>query len=175
MRQILNNCLKNSHLSNFGGLFAFQRLVDMLFKQDCVLCNAKTDALEPSIHAVCRACLNDLPWHTNQACPQCALLSDGNLCGSCLNSPPDFDATHAVFLYDYPIDAKMVRFKYGSLLSLSQTFGELLHYKLLQHKISANNIDLIIPMPMHPERLKARGFNQAHEIGHLLSKNFPEK
>jgi ComF family protein len=189
MRQILNNCLKNNHLSNFGGLLAFQRLVDRLFKQDCVLCNAKTDALQPqglspqnisaeadyshvkpSIHAVCRACLNDLPWLANSVCPQCALPSDGHICGSCLNSPPDFDATHAVFLYDYPVDAMMVSFKYGQMLHLSATFGE-----LLSNATAPSSVDLIIPMPMHPARLKERGFNQAQEIAKQLMSAHPQK
>ena len=80
---------------------------------------------------------------------------------------PDFDVTHAVFLYAYPIDTMIQRYKYGSTLSLSLTLGQ-----LMGEKIGATNnydaIDLIIPMPMHPARLKERGFNQALEIAKVL-------
>jgi ComF family protein len=160
MTQLLNNWLKNNHLSNYS------RFMHAIFKQKCMLCDANIDALPANTHAVCGACLNDLPWHPKTSCPQCGLTSDGNLCGSCISSPPDFDATHAVFLYSYPIDAMMQRYKYGNMLNISQTFGQ-----LLSEKAGLETVDLIIPMPMHPARIKERGFNQAHEIAKVLAKN----
>jgi predicted amidophosphoribosyltransferase len=38
-----------------------------------------------------------------------------------------------------------------------------------------SNVDLVIPMPMHPTRLEKRGFNQALEIAKVIKKNCPEK
>ncbi|HSI25016.1 MAG TPA: ComF family protein [Methylotenera sp.] len=90
------------------------------------------------------------------------------MCGSCISSRPDFDITHAVFFYQFPIDAMMQRYKYGHSLNLGDTFGRLLSEKVLVERQS-KNIDLIIPMPMHPQRLKERGFNQAIEIAKVLS------
>lgn len=60
----------------------------------------------------------------------------------------------------------MQRYKYGGMLNLSHFFGH-----LLSKRINAEAIDLIIPMPMHPMRLKERGFNQALEIAKILTKN----
>ena len=172
MKQLLNNWLKNSHLLNFRldtGI-----LKQAIFKQNCVLCASCIESNIANNHAVCKPCLNDLPWHPKTSCPQCGLASSGMVCGSCLNSPPDFDATISVFLYAYPLDAMMQRYKYGSLLNLGDAFGE-----LLAEKIHIENIDLIIPMPMHRQRLKERGFNQALEIAKvldkLLCKNHKEK
>ena len=168
MKQLLNNWLKNSHLLNFRldtGI-----LKQAIFKQNCVLCASCIESNIANNHAVCKPCLNDLPWHPKTSCPQCGLASSGMVCGSCLNSPPDFDATISVFLYAYPIDAMMQRYKYGSLLNLGDAFGE-----LLAEKIHIENIDLIIPMPMHRQRLKERGFNQALEIAKVLTKNAKEK
>lgn len=162
--QPLNNWLKNNHLLNFSSL------VNTLFKQKCLLCDAQSDALEANIHAVCKACLNELPRHPKTSCPQCGLSSGGQLCGSCISSPPDFDVTTSVFLYDFPIDSMMVRYKYGNMLSLCAFFGQ-----ILSEKVDLNNVDLIIPMPMHPARIKERGFNQAHEIAKVLTKNCKEK
>ena len=64
----------------------------------------------------------------------------------------------------------MQRYKYGIMLNISQTFGQ-----LLADKSSFEAIDLIIPMPMHPTRLKQRGFNQALEIAKVLTKNCKDK
>ena len=148
-----------------------------LFKQNCILCSQTIDQTKntpSSIHAVCRPCLNDLPWHPKTSCPQCGLSSNGMVCGGCLNSAPDFDVTSAVFLYAYPVDAMMVRYKYGNNLNLGDAFGEFLAEKVNVEDY-LKNIDLIIPMPMHPQRLKQRGFNQALEIAKVLSKYSKQK
>lgn len=177
MKQHLNNWLKNNQMFNI------KTFKQALFKQNCLLCAANIHTLQAqglspqnipaadgysyvkaNNHALCRACLESLPWHTASHCPQCGLSSSGIVCGGCINSPPDFDATYAVFLYAYPIDAMMQRYKYGNMLSLSMLFGQ-----LLNDKINPNNVDLIIPMPMHPTRLKERGFNQAVEIAKVLN------
>ena len=178
MKQLLNNWLKNSHLLNFRldtGI-----LKQAIFKQNCVLCASCIESNIANNHAVCKPCLNDLPWHPNTSCLQCGLASSGTglntvVCGSCLNNPPDFDATKAVFLYAYPVDAMMQRYKYGSLLNLGDTFGEFLAEKTALGALNNNHVDLIIPMPMHPQRLKERGFNQALEIAKVLCKNYKEK
>ena len=169
MKQLLNKWLKNSQLLNFG------TLKQALLRQSCVLCNANIDALQANNHAVCKPCQNDLPWHPTSSCPQCGLSSSGTVCGSCLNSPPDFDATKAVFLYAFPVDAMMQRYKYGNMLNLGDTFGKFLAEKIALGTLNHNQVDLIIPMPMHPQRLKERGFNQALEIAKVLSKNSKEK
>jgi ComF family protein len=179
MKQLLNKWLKNSQLSKSG--FYFSHFANAVFGQNCVICGGQNsmreqnDALPANIHAACRACLGSLPWHSKKSCPQCGLNSDGNVCGSCLNSPPDFDITKAIFLYAFPIDAMMVRYKYGNSLNLGDTFGEFLAEKIDSNKIDISDIDLIIPMPMHPQRLKERGFNQALEIAKVLTKNCKEK
>ena len=64
----------------------------------------------------------------------------------------------------------MQRYKYGNMLNISHTFGQ-----LLADKSSLEAIDLIIPMPMHPTRIKQRGFNQALEIAKVLTKNCKDK
>ena len=186
MRQLLNRWLKNSQLSKIDILkqltFKILTFKQLVFKESCLLCAQNfvisSKNTHPSIHAVCRPCLVELPWHPKASCPQCGLSSDGNVCGSCLNSPPDFDATKAVFLYAYPINAMMQRYKYGNSLNLGDTFGQFLAEKINAENCLAN-IDLIIPMPMHPQRLKERSFNQALEIAKvltkLLSKNCKEK
>ncbi len=156
-RQLLNNCLNSKQI-----------LFEAIFKQSCLLCK--------SAHGgnvgLCKACEKDLPWHTSAHCPQCGLLSLNKLtCGHCLTSAPDFDATKALFTYDFPLAALLQRYKYGSMLSLSHSFADLMTAHLMQNDVNSKGIDLIIAMPMHPQRLQERGFNQALEIAKLISKN----
>lgn len=135
------------------------------FKQICTLC-ASHDGGDLGI---CKSCLHDLPRHDAPQCPQCALPTDGSICGNCISSPPDFNATHALFTYDYPVDALLQHYKYKETLHLANTFSALMVSKqLIAHH--RKPIDLIIPMPMHAKRLKERGFNHALEIARLLSR-----
>jgi len=114
----------------------------------------------------------DLPWHRAAQCPQCALLSNGGLCGACLSNQPHFDATTAAFTYDYPLDGLLQHYKYNASLNLARTFAALwLDYQHIQNT-KKHTIDLIIPMPMHEKRLSERGFNQALEIAKRLSNAF---
>jgi ComF family protein len=126
-------------------------------------------------HGLCRDCLQSLPWHTAAKCPQCGLLSDGHICGHCLQSAPSFDATHALFSYDYPLDRLLQHYKYQESLALANTFAALWLDKKSSNISDSQDkkpqIDIIIPMPMHNERLKQRGFNQALEIARLISKH----
>jgi len=147
-------------------------MLNSLLKQTCVLCaNHEGGKL-----GLCGACLQDLPWHASPQCPQCGLLSDGLVCGSCLNASPSFDATHALFTYDYPLDRLLQHYKYKESLHLASTFASLFVDKKLSKRLNANSkIDRIIPMPMHDTRLKQRGFNQALEISRLISKHMQIK
>ena len=61
------------------------------------------------------------------------------------------------------------------MLNLGDTFGGVLAEKAALDVLNYNHVDLIIPMPMHPQRLKERGFNQALEIAKVLTKNAREK
>ncbi|MEQ1488656.1 MAG: ComF family protein [Methylotenera sp.] len=135
-------------------------------QQYCLLCTAHNG----SELGLCDACVKSLPWHGAPQCPQCGLHSDGLVCGHCLSSPPDFDATHSLFTYDFPVDSMLQHYKYRDMLYLSNTFATLFSQKLAT-KNNANKIDLIIPMPMHSARLKERGFNQALEIARIIAKN----
>lgn len=138
-----------------------------ILEQHCLLC-ARHNGSELG---VCKACLNDLPWHTSPQCPQCGLLSNGLTCGSCLNSAPHYDATHTLFTYDFPLDRLLQHYKYRDLLPLANTFATLLHQNKLSQRINTNKTDLIVPMPMHDKRLQERGFNQAMEIARIIAKN----
>jgi ComF family protein len=89
----------------------------------------------------------------------------GQVCGRCLRDPPHFDATLAAFVYAFPIDRLEQRFKYGGALHLAAWWGA-----ALAERIGERRADLIVPMPLHPDRLRERGYNQAAEIARHLAR-----
>ncbi len=127
---------------------------------DCLLCGE-----ESGPELLCAACAAELPALAEH-CPQCALPSPaGAVCGSCLNHPPHFDATHALWRYEFPCDRLVQALKYRARLALAGFFARALASRPLPE------VDLIVPMPLHPKRLAERGFNQALEIARGLARH----
>ena len=138
------------------------KINQILLPPTCLLCG-----IEAQENLVCRACEADLPWHDGLQCPVCALSSGtGETCGTCLKSPPAFDATHALLAYQFPINAVLQRYKYSGFLAVAHLMGELFARKLESQPLP----DIILPMPLHASRLMERGFNQAVEIGRILAR-----
>ncbi|QZA79898.1 ComF family protein [Deefgea piscis] len=140
----------------------FDRILNYISPQQCLLCAAssKNSLCEPCLTTLDRPCVA-------QSCPCCARPStQGLICGACSKNPPAFDATIAAFLYADPIACLIQAAKFAGRWSLLPPLGELLAERLS----SAARPDLIIPLPLHPARLKERGFNQALEIAQPISK-----
>ena len=93
----------------------------------------------------------------------------GEVCGRCLRHPPLFDRTATVFGYTFPLDKLIQAMKYGEQLALANAFAEKLARRINNHIAKENNTvapgdwrpDYVIPMPLHPAKLRARGFNQS--------------
>ncbi len=99
-------------------------------------------------------------------CPRCAIPTpNGEMCGRCQAKAPHYDATIAAFSYAFPVDKLVQSFKYGHRLALGAYFGR--HLALLADGVRA---DLIVPLPLHPLRLRERGFNQALELARPVAK-----
>lgn len=127
----------------------------------CLLCGAATRGDQ-----LCPGCREDLPALPPGRCPQCALPSHGGVtCGACLRRPPAFDRTVAVHAYGFPLDALVKHCKYRGALELTAWFAQSLAAQVRKQ----DRVDVLIPMPLHAERLAERGFNQAAEIARHLS------
>ena len=135
----------------------------MLPAQPCVLCASM------SRHGLCcEACEAALPYLDAEHCPICALPTPrGEICGHCLKKPPSFNSKLAVFGYRIPLDRLIQAMKYEEQLALSQLFSEKLILRISPDRLP----DYVIPMPLHPDKLKRRGFNQSLLIAARLARS----
>ena len=112
---------------------------------------------------MCAACARELPRCGTLVCPCCALpTSGGEVCGRCLRESPAYDATHALYRYAFHVDTLVQALKYRHRLSLARFFADA--------PGRLPEVDLVLPMPLHPRRLRERGFNQAAEIARPLAR-----
>lgn len=136
-------------------------------KQSCLLCSEPADGTMP----ICMACETELPW-LGDHCQTCALPlpSSGLTCGQCLMQPPAFERVAAPWLYNFPIDSLITRFKHSAKWPFGRLLAELLAQSL-QHCFDENleRPDALVPVPLAAKRLRQRGFNQAAMLARWLS------
>ena len=147
------------------------RLVDVLLPQRCELCQQATDSAAP-VCARCHAGMQPVP---SQCCPSCADFSAaGARCGRCLKSPPSFDHVISPYLYADTASTLIQGLKYHQHLRLARWMGQQIALELAKSPSILTSLDGIIPLPLHPIRMKQRGFNQALEIARPIAQTIEQ-
>ncbi|MEO6154891.1 MAG: ComF family protein [Thermomonas sp.] len=132
-----------------------------LFALHCMVCGeAGQDGRD-----LCRACHAALPWQ-GPACLRCALpLPSPGTCGGCLQHLPPLTETHAVFDYAFPLDRLLPRLKFHHDFAS----GRVLAQAMADRCAKLTRPDVLLPLPLHRERLRRRGYDQALELARPLA------
>ena len=150
--------------------FSFQNLwkaiVELLFPRRCPVCDG---IVQPRGELICPECAKKLrpieaPW-----CAICGrnLARGGELCEDC-GKGKMHAFRRARALYEYrSVRSSIYRFKYGGRREYKDFFGEQMA-KYLGSFIRSVSPDGIVPVPLHPKRLRKRGYNQAKELADVL-------
>ena len=162
------------HYNKF--IMQLQWLYSLLLKADTLffpkLCFNYDINCPNSLH-LCSDCAVHLPW-LNNTCQQCAtpLAIDNHLqrCTSCICSPPPFDHTLVLFAYQAPINYWISALKFKQQLHYAKLFGLLLAQRIQEQIPIKQFPEIIIAVPLHRQRFRQRGFNQAYEIAKVISR-----
>jgi predicted amidophosphoribosyltransferase len=134
-------------------------LLDLLWPQKCMACAALV--VPPA--AFCPVCdVSVLP--VPAACPGCAMpLADaGGACPGCRERPQPFRQVRAALIYGGSVAQALVRLKHGNKPSgarpLARFVAPLLRWA------QDEGAEAVLPVPLHPRRLRQRGFNQVVEL-----------
>jgi len=115
-----------------------------------------------------------MPW-LGPGCVRCALpltgVSDG-VCGRCLRKPPPLQHSIAALRYESWASALIHQFKFHRDLRVGRLLSDSLASLVAAHYRERALPQLILPVPLHPQRLYERGFNQALELAKPLSQQF---
>ena len=132
----------------------------------CVLCTGATHRFLD----LCVDCESDLPKLDNP-CWRCGLTVPihQDLCAKCIIYPPPFSHCFAALAYGPPVDKLIGQFKNHQKIIIGKILAQLLADAYLKHHLIFP--DYWIPVPLHKDRLKSRGFNQALEIAEVVSDN----
>lgn len=132
------------------------RVLSWLFPFHCVLCGAGAAGMD-----LCTPCCRDLPW-LRDVCDLCAMpVQGGGHCAVCAAQPPCIRSCRVAMAYEYPVDRLIAGLKFRKQAYLSRLLGELLALDLLCRPPVLPPPTLLLPVPLHRERQKQRGYNQA--------------
>ncbi|MDR9498906.1 MAG: ComF family protein [Hydrogenovibrio sp.] len=146
---------------------------EWVFPPTCARQGVLTDAVDLSAEEV--AALSVPGDEGESLCPQCLApmpAEVGRICGRCLQTSPPFEQTLAAFRYEGTAKAFVQALKYGPDLSYGQVMAQLWRRRLTEMAAQAEACTAgpiyLIPVPLHPQRLRQRGFNQSLELAKLL-------
>jgi ComF family protein len=138
------------------------QFADLLFPPRCVGCSQIGDWL-------CDRCLERIPRVEPPFCPRCGdRVSVTGLCARCRTDPLRIGYIRSAVYFQGVLRSAMHQFKYNGLTALADPLGRLMALYWHDHPME---VDLVVPVPLHPARRAERGFNQAA----LLARTFTRR
>lgn len=118
----------------------------------------------------CRDCAHALVAISKPICPCCGMVlkrpqEENHLCGNCIVQPKQFRTARAAMVYDHQLMAIIHQFKYAGKDQLARPLGGLMLGAYLQYGYH-REVDLILPVPLHRQKFRSRGFNQSYLLIH---------
>lgn len=148
----------------------------LVFAETCALCHA--EGAGPSVPALCDRCVRSLPRLQAPCCRVCGEWFVGNIhgpfrCTNCVDRRFAFEFAIAPFRARAGLRDLVHQFKYQRQLWLAESLGRLLAQAVYGPHADPRLADdrwVLVPVPLHPRRLREREFNQALELATTASR-----
>ncbi|MDD2494532.1 MAG: ComF family protein [Tissierellia bacterium] len=139
-------------------------------KNICCMCDIYDETIDDKY--ICADCERKIkkiiPPYCIKCCKPINYSSSTNLCPDCISFEKFFEESRSPFLYEGIIKKGIYNLKYYNKPYYLRYFGNaLLQY---MNDNDYNNFDYIIPVPLHPLKLKSRGYNQSELIAKYIAK-----
>lgn len=148
-------------------------ILNIIFPSRCLGCGSVEVEEDKEF---CPSCWSELTFLKEPYCSCCGLPFDfedntgclkDDLCHHCDERHPAYNKARCLFVYNDVIKKPILSLKHYDSTQYAETFAKLM--SLMQTQI-CQDVDLIVPIPLHWKRLIIRQFNQAALIAKLLGK-----
>ncbi|MFB3882330.1 MAG: double zinc ribbon domain-containing protein [Armatimonadota bacterium] len=144
--------------------------LDLLYPPRCEACG------ELRREPICTDCLSAIERVTPPMCDLCGepfdpLAQAAPRCADCRGRRRSFSVARSAAYYAAPLTEAIRRFKYDCQMVLWRPLGRLM-VEALNNGASAidpDTVDVICAVPLHPSRLRERGFNQSELLAQVIS------
>jgi ComF family protein len=155
-------------------------VVDWLYPPSCRACGGRIYGRDRDY--LCGSCWSRIRLVSHPLCNLCGrpfidASGDDHACAVCLIRTPHFVCARAWACYprdesaEDPLRQVVQKFKYGRKVSLGKPLGRLMAQGCREF-LSEWHVDLIVPVPLHPRRLRWRGFNQSLLLAKQVSRQY---
>ena len=151
-----------------------RQTIDAVLPVNCAGCD--TPLWGDPIPFFCRQCWTGIRPFQDPRCPRCSIPFPSSLallhspwhhCEGCRIRPPAFSQAWTLYPYQSPLKEAIGLFKYHGKISLAHPLANL----MLKALKPLPPIDVICPVPLHPDRLKEREYNQSLLLADRLSRH----
>ncbi len=146
---------------------ALSSLVNYILPNRCSTCSGLVDQEQ----GLCTSCFAKLNFVASPYCSCCGFpfefaIEGQNLCGRCVAKQPYYDLARSLFKFDLESKRIIHAFKYNDRTEHSQMFAKLL---VARYKKEIDEVDLIVPVPMHRIKRIFRQYNPAQILAQDIS------
>ena len=157
-------------------------LLDLVYPPVCLVCRQWI-----ATGALCEMCRKSVTPILPPLCDRCGtpVPAERIVCRECEEGPePPFEWSQAMGQYTGPLRTAIHHLKYHGKTALAAPLGQMLAYYLdsaatpllaPRSDPALPLFDAVVPIPLHPSRLRQRGFNQAERLARVLAveRNWP--
>ena len=168
MTKKILNVIISTMLNTFS-----KSIINLVYPPICVGCNQPCFEENTNIY-LCQNCYLDIARHTPPFCSKCGRgLTDtksiqNGICSRCTNRIYFFDKAWSICRYEGLIEELIHKFKYNQKIQYETIFKQLFNEFLGAFKV-LDGIDLVVPIPLHPTRLREREYNQSQILANIIS------
>ena len=143
----------------------FTKFIDLIYPPRCHICRTFLDYANNGSRHFCIECLNSFSLVAPPVCSICGIpfgskTQDDHLCERCLRKSPFYDLLRAPYLYKGTLMEVILQIKYSRKNYLADSLAPV--FACFAEELFRNMEDLLlIPVPLHPQKLRERGFNQS--------------
>jgi ComF family protein len=144
--------------------------LSILLAPSCAACQRLLD--HPSRGCICEACWSSVSLITPPVCDRCGdpVTLAPDLCRRCRRMARALDRGRAAGHYQDALRDIIHAFKYEGRRTLAKPLAALMHR---QAGALLDDVDWIVPVPLHWRRERERGFNQASDLARALIATTP--
>lgn len=137
-------------------------LADLFYPQRCVGCGRRASDV------LCRACFDGLPYVGSPVCSRCGFPTafETFVCEECKDTDFGFETARAPLRYEGAGKEIVHALKYRGYFPVVDR----LMAPMMVTVLGGRKYDRVVPVPMHPSRLRRRGFNQAEVIARAVAR-----
>jgi len=151
---------------------ALDALGDLIFPPHCAVCETAIDSGE----WLCSACLKEVRPLRPPRCEACSHPLSGEIpsrfvCPNCRDAPFEFEFAAAALRAGGSAREMIHRLKYAGERRLAEPLGSWLVDALADDRFGDFDIDLLVPVPLHPTRRRDRGYNQSALLAAVASRH----